>query len=149
MLEKELLGDLEDISQVSDNKLLDVTEKSKRGYQLIKEERLAEAETLFNDILEKDNDNNYALVGLGDIERKKRNFDKAIVYYQRCLSKHSSNNYALFGLGDCYRSLDDYKKATDIWEEYLKYDPENITVLTRVAASYRKLRIFKSPDKHT
>ncbi|WP_024654069.1 tetratricopeptide repeat protein [Borrelia persica] len=143
MLDNKLLGDFEDISQNSDKELLDVTEKSKRGYQLIKEERLFEAESLFDDILQKDNDNNYALVGLGDIERKKRNFDKAIIYYQRCLSKHSNNNYALFGLGDCYRSLGDYKKATEIWEEYLKYDPENITVLTRVASSYRKLKNFQ------
>ena len=143
MLDKKLLDDFESISQTSDNELLDVTEKSKRGYQLIKEDRLLEAEELFNDILEKDDDNNYALVGLGDIERKKLNFGKAIIYYQRCLAKHSNNNYALFGLGDCYKSLDDYKKATDIWEEYLKYDPENITVLTRIASSYRKLKNFQ------
>ena len=47
-----------------------LSELSKLGYTLIKEKKFDEAEKKFNEILKTDDENNYALVGLGDIERK-------------------------------------------------------------------------------
>ncbi|MCK5198825.1 MAG: tetratricopeptide repeat protein, partial [Spirochaetales bacterium] len=82
-----------------------ISELSRRGYQLLKEKMISEAEDCFNQILELDNDNNYALVGLGDAARKKGKFKDAIIYYQRCLDLYEMNNYALFGLADCYKAL--------------------------------------------
>ncbi|MCF6335644.1 MAG: hypothetical protein L3J12_07875, partial [Spirochaetales bacterium] len=49
---------------------LKISELSKRGYQLLKEKMISEAEDCFDQILEMDKDNNYALVGLGDAARK-------------------------------------------------------------------------------
>lgn len=115
---------------------------SKRGYQLLKEGRIDEAKTEFRKILAHEN-NNYALVGLGDCERKQNNFHDAIAYYAECLSYHPGNNYALFGLADCYKALNQLHKAIEIWEQYLTHDDRNITVLTRVADAYRKIRDFK------
>ena len=65
----------------SGNELNDkITELSKKGYQLLKEDKIEEATQAFESILELEKNNNYALVGLGDTERKKNNLKKAIEY---------------------------------------------------------------------
>jgi tetratricopeptide (TPR) repeat protein len=123
--------------------MAEISDLSKRGYQLLKENKITEAVDCFSRILTVDNDNNYALVGMGDATRKRGGFRDAVSYYQRCLARHPGNNYALFGLADCYKALNQFHKAIEIWEQYLLHDDRNITVLTRVADAYRKVRDFK------
>ncbi|MDR0731280.1 MAG: tetratricopeptide repeat protein [Treponema sp.] len=124
-------------------KITEIPELSKQGYKLLKGNKIVEAVDCFNRILEVDNENNYALVGMGDAARKRGGFREAVSYYQRCLDRHPGNNYALFGLADCYKALNQFHKAIEIWEQYLLHDNTNITVLTRVADAYRKIRNFK------
>ena len=115
--------DIQNTGQSDDDNLKrEISELSKSGYQLLKDDNIVDAEVTFKKILEKDPENNYAFVGLGDAERKKRNYRTAIEYYQKCLEKYPDNNYALFGLADCYKSLNQYKLAIAIWEQYLKHD---------------------------
>ena len=121
----------------------EISEISKKGYQLLKENKVAEAIDCFSQILLIDENNNYALVGMGDATRKRGASREAAAFYQRCLDHHPGNNYALFGLADCYKALNQYHKAIEIWEQYLLHDDKNITVLTRVADAYRKVRDFK------
>ncbi|MDR2434315.1 MAG: tetratricopeptide repeat protein [Treponema sp.] len=120
-----------------------ISELSKKGYQLLKENSITEAIDCFSQILLVDKINNYALVGMGDATRKRGSCREAAAFYQRCLEFHPGNNYALFGLADCYKALNQYHKAIEIWEQYLLHDDKNITVLTRVADVYRKIRDFK------
>jgi tetratricopeptide (TPR) repeat protein len=131
---------LDDDFHFGDNE--EVAELSKKGYQALKDNRLADAEYAFTDLLQLAPENNYALVGLGDVFRKKRAFRRAITYYEDCLKLYPGNNYALFGLADCYKALGQFNRALEIWEEYLTQDDQNITVLTRVADAYRKVRNF-------
>lgn len=119
-----------------------ISDLSKEGYQLIKKENLNEALNLFKEILSIDENNNYALVGIGDILRKTNKPSQAILYYQKCLLTYPNNNYALFGLADCYKMLKSYTKAIEVWESYLNFDNKNITVLTRLADAYRKVGVF-------
>ena len=84
--------------------LAEISELSKRGYQLLKENLVDEAEECFRSILEIEDTNNYALVGMGDAGRKKGEYRQAVQYYQKCLDHHPGNNYALFGLADCYKA---------------------------------------------
>lgn len=119
-----------------------IARMSKEGYRQLKANKLSFAKELFREILTIDDRNNYALVGLGDCERKLCNFEEAVPLYQKCLDEYPDNNYALFGLADCYRSMGRYKEGAEVWERYLKYDTNNITVLTRVADTYRKLRDY-------
>ncbi len=123
--------------------LAEIADYSKKGYQYLKENRIEEAEECFARILEKDRENNYALVGLGDAARKRGAYRDAVDHYKKCLVYHPGNNYALFGLADCYKALNQYQKAIEIWEQYLLHDNKNITVLTRVADAYRKVRDFR------
>ncbi len=115
---------------------------SKEGYRELKRGHLAEAEEKFLQILEREPRNSYALVGMGDTLRKKKQYRKAIPYYRSCLEDHPDNNYALFGLADSYKAQNLYPKAIDIWEDYLRLDPNNVTVLTRIADAYRKVKNF-------
>ncbi|NNM53392.1 MAG: tetratricopeptide repeat protein [Spirochaetales bacterium] len=119
-----------------------VSELSKKGYNYLKEGVLEEAQQSFLQLLELDAKNNYALVGLGDVARKKGDFEAATGFYQECLRHFPTNNYALFGLADSYKAMGLFTRALAIWEEYLKQDSANITVLTRVADAYRKVRSF-------
>lgn len=126
-----------------ENSSNEISELSKAGYHYLKENNITEAKSSFEKILLIEENNNYALVGLGDSERKQNHYKEAIEYYSKCLSWHPGNNYALFGLADCYKTLNQYHKAIEIWEQYLIHDDRNITVLTRVADAYRKIRDFK------
>ncbi|MCL2805622.1 MAG: tetratricopeptide repeat protein [Treponema sp.] len=119
-----------------------ITEISKTGYQLLKDNKTSDAIDCFSKILLLDENNNYALVGMGDASRKIGSIKEAVKYYQRCLEHHAGNNYALFGLADCYKAMNQYQKAIGIWEQYLLHDDKNITVLTRIADAYRKVRDF-------
>ncbi len=115
-----------------------LSELSKKAYSYLKENKTHDAEQMFNEILSMSASNNYALVGLGDLERKRRNFNKALEYYSTCLESHPENNYALFGLADSYRALKKLNLAIPVWEQYLQMDEKNVSVLTRVADAYRK-----------
>lgn len=144
----EEIGQLSEIMQPENVEGIDkISELSKKGYQLIKENDIEGAQNAFKSILELEENNNYALVGLGDIERKQNRFNDAINYYKKCLEFYPANNYALFGLADCYKALNQFAKAIDIWQQYLVHDDKNITVITRVADAYRKIHDFrKSKD---
>ena len=72
----------------TDDSSTEISELSKKGYQLLKENRTDDAIDAFKKILELEENNNYALVGLGDSERKRFHFKDAIVYYSKCLSCH-------------------------------------------------------------
>ena len=52
-----------------------ISDLSKEGYQLIKDNKNEEAEEAFRKILDLDENNNYALVGLGDSARKQNKFN--------------------------------------------------------------------------
>jgi len=134
------MGDEE--TREPDEQIVNIAELSKKGYQLIKANELDEARGYFQQILEIDPENTYALVGLGDSARKRGEFTEAIEYYNTCLRYHDDNNYALFGLADSYKALKKFHKAIDIWEKYLVKDEKNITVLTRIADAYKKVRNF-------
>ncbi len=119
-----------------------IAELSQSAYQLLRENYVREAEEKFKEILSYDDTNNYALVGLGDAARKRKDCKTAVVYYKRCLESHPKNNYALFGLADCYKAMRHFHRAIEYWEEYLTLDDRNVTVLTRVADAYRKVKNF-------
>lgn len=125
---------------INDDRRNELAELSKRGYQLLKENLTDRAIEAFEQILQTEPENNYALVGMGDALRKQRHYQDAIGHYTTCLEHHPGNNYALFGLADCYKATNQFNRAIDIWEEYLKHDDSNVTVLTRVADAYRKVR---------
>lgn len=132
----------DEVKTETDNLLDKVSEISKQGYAFLKEGDTKNAKLEFMRVLDLDPNNNYALVGLGDVARKTGNCDKAIYYYEECLKFHPNNNYALFGLAECYKSQRKYKKAIETWERSIELDKNNVAILTRIADAYRKISNF-------
>lgn len=121
---------------------------SKRGYKLLHEGLYDDAIVCFHSILEIDPKNAYALVGIGDAERKSKNIASAMKHYEMVLNNNNHNNFALFGLADCYKALTQYSKAIALWERFYQTEPNNITVLTSLADSYRKISDFSHSKKY-
>ena len=95
----------------------ELTKLSREGYLFLKANEIDRAEAEFKKMLALDENNNYALVGLGDAARKRNKCKEAAEYYSECLRHHPGNNYALFGLADCYKNMNLYAKAIEIWEQ--------------------------------
>ena len=118
-----------------------IPELSKSAYNLLKFHRYEEAEKVFNQILGMDETNIYALVGIGDTKRQRKDFNNAINDYEKALIVEPVNKFALIGLADCYRGLKEYKKAINIWEKFLSFSENefDISVLSRLGDTYKKL----------
>ena len=73
---------------------------SKLGYRLLKERKYRESESKFLKILEIEKKNIYALVGMGDVYKGQKLFDRAETYYKEALTVDPVNKFALIGLAD-------------------------------------------------
>jgi tetratricopeptide (TPR) repeat protein len=120
----------------------------KEAHRLTKQGRYKEAEEKYALVLKADSSNVYALVGLGDLKRKKKEFQGAIAYYQRALDVDKDNKYALTGLGDAYRGLREVDKALDLWLRYLSLNPYDYKVMTRVADGFRRKGDYGQSKKY-
>ena len=71
----------------------EISELSKKGYSLLKENKTEEAKEAFNQILSIEDNNNYALVGLGDCERKKGEFKRVINPFSNIVQNRSYSSW--------------------------------------------------------
>ena len=77
---------------------------SKAGYQLLKEGNHAAARENLDEILTFEPHNSYALVGIGEVERRGGNHGAAMDAFDVCFRHDPDNRFALIGLADCYRA---------------------------------------------
>jgi tetratricopeptide (TPR) repeat protein len=122
-------------------------ELSKKGNKLLRSGNFQEAEEVLQEAVELDPGNAYILVGLGDLYRETRKFNRAISYYERLLAIDELNVFALRGIGDAYRGLNQHEKAIHYWQRYLECNQDDIQVMTRVGDSYKKLRNFTESER--
>ena len=80
------------VESKNDEVVTRISDLSKKGYQLLKDNDIQGAKKAFSEILEIEENNNYALVGLGDTERKLNHINDAITYYKKCLEYYPANN---------------------------------------------------------
>lgn len=125
-----------------------ISKLSQQGYALIKKGGYDEALKVFNQILETDPDNAYALVGIGDVLRKQEKHKEALPYYQKCIEQNPTNSFALFGIADIMRNNNQYEDAIIHWKKYLLYDRNNVAVITRIADSYRRINDIQESERH-
>ena len=93
-----------------------VIKQSKRAYFLLSKRRYREAEKIFLEAYGLDPNNAYILVGLGDVSRKLKKFEKALDYYEKCLEIDPRNVFALRGAGNAYRGLQQPEKSMAYWQ---------------------------------
>ncbi|MFH1624972.1 MAG: tetratricopeptide repeat protein, partial [Pseudomonadota bacterium] len=72
----------------------DVRDLCRRARTMAKAGKYREAEKEYALALETDRTNVYALVGLGDVKRKTRQFEEAVSYYQKALEVEKENTFA-------------------------------------------------------
>ncbi|VAW51690.1 hypothetical protein MNBD_GAMMA06-1906 [hydrothermal vent metagenome] len=87
----------------------------------------------FEKLLAKNTSHNVVLMTMiGNIYRRRKEFDRAMDHYENALELDSKNNFALFGMGDCFRGQLNMEKAVYWWGQILDQEPENQTLWTRV-----------------
>jgi tetratricopeptide (TPR) repeat protein len=69
---------------------------------------------------------------IGNIYRRRKEYDRAMDHYENALELDPRNNFALFGMGDCFRGKLDIEKAVFWWGKILDQEPENQILWTRV-----------------
>lgn len=111
---------------------------SKRGNRQLKDGDLAAAEKTFQDILELEQGNSYALVGMAQIAKRRGDLTLSTHFYEKCLQTAPYNSVAMLGLADCYRADRQLPKALALWEKHLELHGQDTAVLTRVADAYRR-----------
>jgi len=120
-----------------------VVKLSKRAYYLMGKRRYIEAEKVFQEAYALNAENAYILVGLGDLYRKLKNFQKAIQYYDLVLTIDPVNVFALRGLGNAYRGMKQPGESLIYWERYLQCNRYDTHVMVRMADTYKKMDKFQ------
>jgi len=87
----------------------------------------------FELLLSKNSSHNVVLMTMiGNIYRRRKEFDRAMDYYENALELDPKNNFALFGMGDCFRGKLNMEKAVYWWDKILDQEPDNQPLWTRV-----------------
>ncbi len=115
-----------------------VAKQCKIANSLMSNNKLDEAETILKTALSAEPKDAYVLVGLGDINRRKRDFVLAAQYYEQCLKYDHINRFALAGLGDSHRGNQDIDSAIKVWSKTLSIYPDFFQVITRLADALSK-----------
>ena len=110
---------------------------SRAGYRALEKRRLDEAARYFDQMLDIDPANTYALVGHAELD--KHDIRSALKRYTDCLAVDPGNRFALKGAAECSWELREYRRSVELWTSYLKVTSPDATVLTHLADGYRKL----------
>lgn len=125
---------------------LSVIEISKKGRQLLRSRRYADAQKLFRLGLEKEPENPYLLSGMGDACREVGQFSEAEHCYKSLLDVDRNNLFALRGLGDVCKKLNRHHDAISHWQKYITLRPQDKFVMSRIADSYKTLQQFEKAE---
>lgn len=111
------------------NNPTDVSIRLNMAHKLAETGRLDEARKEFLDIVKEGQISSYgygvAYNGLGKIERDRKNFKKAIEYYEKAYKSRGRGSDA-WGIAMAYEGIKDYKTARYYWQEAAKiYGHEN------------------------
>ncbi len=130
-----------------DGRELSVIDISKKGRQLLRSRRYAEAQKLFQLGLEKEPENPYLLSGMGDACRERGHLTEAERCYRLLLEVDSKNLFALRGLGDVCKKLNRHHDAILQWEKYISLRPQDKFVMSRIADSYKVLQQYAKAEE--
>jgi tetratricopeptide (TPR) repeat protein len=129
-----------------EERALSVIEISKKGRQMLRSRRYAEAQQLFRLGLEKEPENPYLLSGMGDACREVGQFSEAEHCYKSLLDVDRNNLFALRGLGDVCKKLNRHHDAITHWQRYIALRPQDKFVMSRIADSYKTLQQFEKSE---
>jgi tetratricopeptide (TPR) repeat protein len=85
---------------------------------------------------------------VGNIYRRRKEYDRATEQYQNALDLDPKNNFALFGMGDCCRGKLDLDRAVYWWDKILEQEPDNQALWTRVGDALVNLDRLDDAVRH-
>jgi len=115
-----------------------ITDISKTGYLSLKENKINDAIDCFSKILKLDENNNYALVDIGDAYRNMNSFDKAKEFYEKALNIEF-DIYAVFGIAMILKAREKYDEAVISIKRLIQQDNMNYRFYTELYDCYLKM----------
>lgn len=97
-----------------------------------------QAISFFRDILKLNPNHFYALLRIGDIYAKERNYTEAIKFHKRAKKIEEKSLEATYALVDDYVNSESYDAAISLMQDTIKKDNANIEALTRLRDIYIK-----------
>jgi predicted O-linked N-acetylglucosamine transferase (SPINDLY family) len=111
-----------------------------RALELQAENRIAEAEAIFQEILKQDDKNILALYSLGAIEQQRGMSDRALAYFEQGVSAKPDYAPMWFSRGVALQSLKQHEKAIESFDKALEINPQYIEVLVNKGAALAELK---------
>lgn len=116
-----------DLSQAK--KIAGAKEKIRAARKLCEEEKFDAAAPLASESLAWNSKNPWAWVTVGNIYNGKKEFDKAIFYYQKTIDMNPNIGEAYNGLAQAYMALEKYDKAIANFTKALSFSPFHSSAL--------------------
>jgi tetratricopeptide (TPR) repeat protein len=113
----------------ADPKALDI--KTKMGVTFTATNNPMQGIALIREVLEKDPNNEFALLNLGMLSMQSKQYDKAVGRFEQILKLNPKNEEAMFYLSECYINLGQKEKGKTLLENLSKNSQDS---LMRVAA---------------
>lgn len=97
-----------------------------KGYALLKLAKYSEAEENFTKVLDNNNKDYEAWLGVAEAFKHQDKYNDAVDSYNRVLFNDSTNTGALYGLGYCLLKRGDFSRAKIVFNDYEKINPEGM-----------------------
>jgi protein O-GlcNAc transferase len=115
---------------------------------LHKKGKLKEAENLYKSILESSSNNFEVIHYIGIVKIQLKQFEEAIVWFNRAISINPNNHSVFNNLGVCYRELKKYNEALNNFNTALKIKPDYAEVYNNLGIIYRFLENYNEAIKN-
>jgi tetratricopeptide (TPR) repeat protein len=98
-------------------------------------------------VLEMEDQNPYAIIGLGHLHYDFKEYREALFYWEKMLEANKENVdiRVLTSIGNCHRKLKTFEKGISYFEKALERDPYNFYALFGLADCYRGLNQLYRP----
>lgn len=98
---------------------------------------------LYLKVLEKEENNNYALIGLGHLFYDHKDYSTALTYWQKVLDNSPvfTDIRVLTAIGNCHRKLKDFEEGLEFFQKALQKEDNNFYALFGLADCYRGLKM--------
>jgi len=104
---------------------MNISELLQHALKHHQESNLQEAANLYNEILQIQQDNFYALHYLGVLHSQTGNFDLSISYIEKALQNNPSDSHANYNLGIAYQGAKKFDESIQAYKKALEIDPHN------------------------
>lgn len=120
-----------------------VVNQLQQGYQLLQNERLLDAQRVFEDILKIDPLNEHGLNLLGVVFIQLQQAEQAIVVLEKALTVNNKDAQTFNNLGLAYKELHQFEKAQKSFDSSLRLDPRQPQTLNNLG------NVLAAQDNHT